>query len=162
MRITKEFIEALCAGKSKFVLAALDQGINPNGCYRGRPLLIWAVQERQISVVMVLVRAGASVDKRDNEGFTALDQAVGEGDVKIVDFLVKAGANVNRPSPNGTPLHTACAYGHLGVVRLLMAHGANAQALDDEGKTPADLVSGLANATDKVIRKMLKKPNPIS
>ena len=162
MRKTEELVEALCAGNSKFVLVTLGQGTNPNALYRGRPLLMWAIQERQMRIAKVLVRAGASVKKKDCDGFTPLDQAVGEGDAKMVSFLLKAGANVNQRSTNGTPLHTACVYGHHDVVRLLIAHGANVRALDDEGQAPADLVSGRASAIGRSIRKMLEEPNAAS
>lgn len=160
MRIREKLVEAVCAGNSKSVLAALRHGTKPDACYRGRPLLMWAIQERKLSVVRALVRAGASIEKRDDERFTPLGQAVGEGDAKIVSFLLKAGASVNRRTHNGTPLHTACAYGRLEIAKLLVAHGANVRALDDEGQTPADLLpKKRANSTDKAFQKMLKESN---
>jgi ankyrin repeat protein len=155
MRITEQLVEAVCTGDSKFILEALLQGANPNACYRGRPLLIWAIQEKRLNIVKALVRAGASLEKKDDQGFTPLHQAVGEGDVKIVRFLLKSGISVNRRSKHGTPLHTACSYKRLEIAKLLLAHGANVCTLDDEGNTPADLTRRRANATDKAIQKLL-------
>ena len=159
MRIREELVEAVCAGNTKSILAALRHGTKPDVCYRGRPLLMWAIQERQLSIVRALVRAGASLDKKDADGFTPLDQAVGEGDAKIVSFLLKAGARVNRRTRNGTPLHTACAYRRVAIAKILLAHGASTSALDDDGQTPADLTKRQANATDKALQKMLNESN---
>jgi len=157
----RALIEAVCAGNSKLVLAALRRGANPNASYRGRPVLMWAIQEKQLSTVRALARAGASLERRDDLGFTPLDQAVGEGSAKIVRFLLNAGANVNRRTRNGTPLHTACAYGLLQIAKLLLAHGASASALDDEGRTPAALTKRRMNRTDRALQKMLKESNAV-
>jgi ankyrin repeat protein len=155
----RDLVEAVYAGNSKFILAALRNGTKPNACYRGRPLLIWAIQEKRLNIVKALVRAGASVEKKDDLRFTPLGQAVGEGDVKIVRFLIKAGARVNQRSHSGTPLHTACAYRRFKIAKILLFHGANARALNNEGKMPADLTKARANTTDKKLQKMLKDYN---
>jgi ankyrin repeat protein len=137
MRIREELIEATCTGNLKLLLAALRRGANPNASYRGRPVITWAIQERHLSAVRALARAGASLDRKDDLGFTPLDQAVGEGDAKIVRFLLHAGANVNRRSANGTPLHTACAYRHFQIAKLLLAHGAaRAHWMMKDGRPP--------------------------
>lgn len=120
---------------------------------------MWAIQEGHLNVLKALVRAGAPLERRDDSGFTPLDQAVGEGDLRIVGFLLKAGAKVNRRTRNGTPLHTACAYRYLQIVKLLLAHGANPCALDGEGQTPEALTKIRSNKTDKALLKILKESN---
>jgi ankyrin repeat protein len=120
----------------KGVQAALRQGANANSQYLGRPALIWAVQQNHLGVAKALVAAGASLNRKDKYGFTALDQAAGGGMVGIVRFLLQAGARVNAPTCNGSALHTACAYNHLTIAKLLLAYGADTQAKDADGRKP--------------------------
>ena len=101
-----------------------------------------------MSVVKALLRAGASLEARDSLGFTPLDQAVGEGNSKIVKLLLDSGASVNGRTRNGSPLHTACTYRHLEIVKLLMRYGG-------EGNTPSDITKTKSNSIDKVIQNLL-------
>lgn len=157
MRIGEELARAASDGNSKLVLTALRRGAKPNGSYRGRPALLWAIQERKLNTVKILVRAGASLEKRDEHGFTPLNQAVGEGDIKIVRFLLSAGAKVDGRTRYSTPLHTACAYRRLQIAKLLLAHGASVNALDEDGRTPADFTIIEMNKTDKALHRMLNE-----
>ena len=44
----------------------------------------------------------------------------------LVELLLKAGANANLQDDTGfTPLNTAAEHGHIEVMRLLLAHGAD-------------------------------------
>jgi len=68
---------------------------------------------------------------------TLLGVAVKYGDGELADALIHAGAPVSTPGWVGpTPLHWATRTGNEDVVRVLLGHGADARALDDEGKTP--------------------------
>ena len=158
---TSELIRAACEGNAKLVLATIKRGANVNARYRGRPVLLWAIQEGHLKVVKVLVSAGASLKRRDALGFSPLDQAVGEGNEAMVRFLLKAGAAVNGRCRNGSPLHTACAWRHLKLVKLLLEHGADPSALDARGHTPSALTRmGKTNRVDIRIRAMLTKTQP--
>ena len=120
-------------------------------------MLMWAIQERHFDVIKVLVRACSSLEKRDAEGFTAIDQAVGQGSLKIVEFLLKSGAKANSRSANGTPLHTACAWRRLRIARLLLQHGADPDAFDGDGCKPIDLIKNAKIASEKALKKMLRR-----
>ena len=157
MRIGEELVRSACDGNSKLVLAALRRGAKPNACYRGCPALLWAIQERKLNTVKILIRAGASLEKRDKHGFTPLDKAVGEGNLMIVRFLLSAGAKVNGRTQNGTPLHTACAYRRLAIAKLLLAHGASVNVLDEDGRTPADFTKIETNKTDRALQRILHR-----
>jgi uncharacterized protein len=117
---TSELVRAACEGNAKLAQAALRCGVNVNARYKGRPVLLWAIQEGHLNLVKVLLAGGASLKRRDALGFSALDQAVGEGNVEMVRFLLEAGAHVNGRTANGSPLHTACAYRHLKIAKLLL------------------------------------------
>ncbi len=98
-----ELIRAACEGNATLATAALKRGANVNARYRGRPVLIWAIQEGHLKVVDLLVAAGASLRRRDDSGFSPLDQAVGEGNVEIVRFLTPAHGDAQKsPSSSWT------------------------------------------------------------
>ena len=72
--------------------------------------------------VRVLLNEGATVDARDNDGFTALSLAAYAGDPQSVRQLLRAGANVSTRSNGGyTPLYWAAAGGDVETVRAIMA-----------------------------------------
>jgi len=153
-----DLVRAAYVGNAKQTLTAIKRGANVNARYRGRPVLLWAIQEGHLNVVKVLVAAGASLKRRDNLGFSALGEAAGIGNTRIVKFLLKAGADVNGKSAYGSPLHTACAYRHSKIAKLLLDHGADPSAVDREGRTPAALTRmGRATRQDARLRAMLRK-----
>jgi hypothetical protein len=153
-----ELLRAACEGNAKLALAAIRRGANVNARYRGRPVLLWAIQEGHLNVVKVLVAAGASLRRRDDSGFSPLDQAVGEGNLEMVRFLLNAGADVNGPTVNGSPLHTACAWRRPKIAKLLLESGADPSVVDAEGHTPAALTRlGKTTKADSRLRALLGK-----
>jgi len=155
MQPKDDLVKGACSGNLRLVLSALRQGANPNARYQGRTVLLWAVQEQHLNVVKALVRAGVSLEAKDNLGFTAVDQAVGEGSFEIVEFLLKSGAKVNGHTANGSPLHTACAWRRLKIARLLLQNGADPNVLDKDGRKPIDFIKRLRNASDKTLKRIL-------
>jgi ankyrin repeat protein len=153
-----DLARAACEGNAKLALTAIKRGAKVNARYKGRPVLLWAIQEGHLNVVKVLVAAGASLKRRDNSGFSALDQAVGEGNIRIVNFLLEAGADVNGQTVNGSPLHTACAHRHSRIAKLLLESGADPSAVGAEGQTPAALTKmGKVTRQDVRLRAMLSR-----
>ena len=79
-----------------------------------------------------------------NERHLALALAAQFGNVAVVELLLDAGEDANRFNPVGAhshsmPLHQAAGNGHLQVVELLIARGANPNVKDILfGGTPAD------------------------
>lgn len=67
----------------------------------------------------------------------ALIYVAGQGDAKAVTALIKNEANLNYSSPDDglTPLIAAAQHGHIDVVRLLVAAGAD-PSLKDGGGSP--------------------------
>jgi ankyrin repeat protein len=71
--------------------------------------------------------------------------ACARGEYAIVKRLLKAKADVNAGDPaNGgmTTLLCACWYGHLDVVKLLFAHGADVNTASDSGSTALQIACG--------------------
>jgi hypothetical protein len=83
----------------------------------------------------------ADVNQADDDGFTPLYIAAQQGHHSVVQCLVKElGANVNRATLDGsTPLMIAAAQKHTEVVVWLSKHGADAQALYQDGSTAAEV-----------------------
>eukprot|EP00043_Microstomoeca_roanoka_P030136 m.24847 g.24847 ORF g.24847 m.24847 type:complete len:125 (-) comp9754_c1_seq2:61-435(-) len=65
--------------------------------------------------------------------------AAAHTDIGRVRSAINKGADVNCKHPQGdnkTSLHFASQFGHLEIVRLLLQHGADANAPDGVGLTP--------------------------
>ena len=75
---------------------------------------------------------------------TALLDAVEEDDEPEVRRLLEAGAIVDNhlaSRKHETALHRAALFAHLSVAKLLLAHGADADARDKFGETPLHKVA---------------------
>ena len=95
----------------------------------------------RLVLTQLLLSAGADVARRDNAGRTALHYAVGAG-AMAVEVLLAAGSDVNAAGDGGaTPLHEAIVRGNVSAIKALCRGGANCNARDQTGRTPADLLS---------------------
>jgi ankyrin repeat protein len=67
-----------------------------------------------------------------------LREAARENNLPQVSRLLSVGADVNAKDIYGdrTPLHWACAHGHMQVFNELVEHGADVEATDRHGSTP--------------------------
>uniref|UniRef100_A0A3Q0T2C8 Ankyrin repeat and SOCS box containing 3 n=1 Tax=Amphilophus citrinellus TaxID=61819 RepID=A0A3Q0T2C8_AMPCI len=71
-----------------------------------------------------LIQRGYSVDCRDNRGWKALHEAAAEGHQGCVDFLLDHGADPNLACSHEWPqfpIHAAAEFGHIGILRRLIA-----------------------------------------
>lgn len=74
-----------------------------------------------ITIINVLLRYGADLDKQDAAGMTPLHSAVIHDRSSAVTILVKAGCGVDVADARGcTALHLAAASGQLALVRILV------------------------------------------
>ncbi|KAF7536781.1 hypothetical protein G7054_g4255 [Neopestalotiopsis clavispora] len=90
---------------------------------------IWT---KPVDMVQFLVKMGATVNMRDDQGSTVLLQAVQRvsapwlNDFDVVEWLIEQGADVNaRDNELGTVLHVALSRGNTDLARLLLEKGAN-------------------------------------
>jgi ankyrin repeat protein len=70
-------------------------------------------------------------------------------------LLIAREANVNcRGAGGGSPLHEAAGNGQIELAKLLLDHGANLNAKDDNGKTPLTIALRVqANRNGEVLAR---------
>ncbi|EOY06059.1 PREDICTED: putative E3 ubiquitin-protein ligase XBAT35 isoform X2 [Theobroma cacao] len=93
--------------------------------------------------IKALCREGAGLEWIDREGKTPLILACLNPELfNVAKTLIELGANVNAYRPGrhaGTPLHHAAKRGLQNTVKVLLSHGANPLALNDDCQTPLDV-----------------------
>ncbi|KAL3104859.1 hypothetical protein niasHT_020425 [Heterodera trifolii] len=107
----------------------------------GDTALIYALLENKLDVGHYLIARGARTDRTNKKGVSPLHIFVKVNNFALCKFLVENGANVNQKTTDGTghqltPLHLACADGHLQIVKLLVEEGnADIEVADSDGDT---------------------------
>ncbi|KAJ8376553.1 hypothetical protein SKAU_G00071330 [Synaphobranchus kaupii] len=77
------------------------------------------------NLVRFLLRKGASVDSRNNYGWTPLMQSARFGHLNVAQILLENGAEINGKNRMGASVLTMAARGgHTSMVKLLMESGA--------------------------------------
>ncbi|XP_052271376.1 LOW QUALITY PROTEIN: apoptosis-stimulating of p53 protein 2-like, partial [Dreissena polymorpha] len=88
-------------------------------------LLLDASLEGELDLVRRCAYQVENVSTPNDEGITALHNAICAGHYEIVTFLVEFGCDVNSPDSDGwTPLHCAASCNNLPMVKFLVEHGA--------------------------------------
>jgi ankyrin repeat protein len=93
---------------------------------------------KTLSRVKTIVQAGADLSIQNNDGDTPLILAAEAGNTSVVEyFLSQSSGILDISSPaRGTALHRACHNSHLDVVKVLVGHGANINAVCKDLGTP--------------------------
>jgi uncharacterized protein len=159
------FIEAIKAGDADTVTALLkespniiretDSAISPimlsvyYGQHQITQMLIQtgvALTLHEASAVGDLIRVQSllaenpeQLEELSNDGFTILGLAAYFGHEVLVKWLLEQGAEINRKSNNPmkvAALHSAVSAQHVGIVRLLLEHGADANLTQEQGIRP--------------------------
>lgn len=99
------------------LLLQAGANINCKSQHSGQTALLVAVDNKQFSVVELLLEWGADVQMTDNVGITPLYMAVDSNCCPIVKLLIEAGCDVNIGSQDHAPLFLAARRGFLPVVQ---------------------------------------------
>ncbi|ELT99489.1 hypothetical protein CAPTEDRAFT_154009 [Capitella teleta] len=98
-------------------------------------LLLDASLEGELDLVKRSAEQVPDPSTPNDEGITALHNAICAGHYEIVKFLIEFGCDVNAPDSDGwTPLHCAASCNNLPMVKFLVEHGACifAQTISDQ------------------------------
>ena len=115
-------------------LVACGAGVDvPTGNQR-TTLLHTAAMDDEPEVVALLLKGGADIEARNEEGATPLHVAAGGNKLEVVALLLDRGADVEVRSATGhTPLHFAAESNKPEVVALLLDRGADIEARNYDG-----------------------------
>lgn len=103
----------------------LRRGVLPSG--RNTEALLYAVLYGLEEITHILLKGGANVNKRFENGQTALHVAAMEGHCNIVRLLLKCGAEIEAQDDDGyPPLFAAVDSNIIEIIQVLLKQGANA------------------------------------
>ncbi|ORX78126.1 ankyrin [Anaeromyces robustus] len=90
-------------------------------------------------IIDKLLKRGANINAKDNEGETPLIIACKYGNEKVVKVLVDYGADINKQDNEGyTPIFIACRFSRTGIniIDYLVSKKADLNIPNNESKTP--------------------------
>lgn len=121
---------------------------------RNTKRLFQAIQDSNLPLVKLLLKAGVRINARDAYDRTFLHVSAVEGKLGIARRLLRHGCKVNALNCVGdTALHEAIAYDNKRVARYLIRSGANVRRRNCNGDTPLHLA--VIHQRDLVIVKMI-------
>lgn len=108
-------------------------------------------------IILILIKAGADVNARDNRGVPVIYSAASTNNPRAICILEKSGADVNSVSGHnqGTAIHIASYYGWDDVIDRLVGYGAVADCRDALDETPLHKAS--ASGWSSTIQKLIKQ-----
>ena len=113
--------------------------------YKPNKLLFYAIKLNRFRAIKGLLKYGADVNVVNNHRRTSLHYS----DFKYFIEIITAAYS------GQIPLHFAAAYSTPEIVKLLIEHGAEVNAIDNDRRTPLHY-AGWANKNPKVIRRLIK------
>ena len=134
---------AACKGHDTVVARLIELGADvglPTG--GGLTAAYWARTGNRVSMLGLLLDAGASFNVRNNGGWTLLIIAAHSGAVDCVKLLVARGGDALELDAQAsnvwreTALHKAAYLDYSEIVQLLLRAGADPIIRDNEGRTP--------------------------
>lgn len=98
--------------------------------------LFFAVENKNLQQIRVLLNSGVNVNTRDSYGYTPLMTAIENNDIKSCKLLVEYGAEINCKDNDGeTPLIKAVLTESKIIVEFLIQKGACINETDELGET---------------------------
>lgn len=127
-------------GKTAFALAVENGHSHLYDLLQLGDALHRAARVDDVHAMKSCLAEGASVNGRDQNGWTALHRAAFKGKIESVNILLNNGAKVDVVDDAGyTPLHCAVMAGHVEVALVLIARGARANLKSLKRLVPLNL-----------------------
>jgi len=140
----------------------LEHGASPASIGAGR----WVLHAE---LAPMLAGAGAGVDRSGSWiGLSCTGNQGRKDDPEFVAALLRHGARVEDKRLTGqrtdggraTAVHYAAKAGFVKTIKVLLDHGADPTALDDNGLTPLDWLERAAASVDRqAVRRLLERPS---
>ncbi|PIA59835.1 hypothetical protein AQUCO_00400601v1 [Aquilegia coerulea] len=106
--------------------------------------LCTAARKGEVRTIHRLIENGASINGRDQNGWTALHRAAFKGRIDVVRTLVEMGIEVDAKDEDGyTALHCATESGQVEITELLVKKGADIEARTNKGVTSLQIANSL-------------------
>lgn len=137
------------------LLLARGASVAARGTYGATPLHQAASGGPE--VVRLLLAAGADPEARTDESRSVLDAMAFHGNAAGAALVLDAGASADAPDGVHGPIHSAASplssarFGAAPVLRLLLARGARANALDPAGRTALHRVAAFGAGTEAML-----------
>jgi ankyrin repeat protein len=107
--------------------------------------LSFAAEWGYTNCIKVLIKHGAQINLKDENGYTALHNSVCENHIDCVRLLLELGADVNSQIDNSydyggySPLHFTPVYNKINMTKLLLEYGADKTLCTKLGFTVRDI-----------------------
>ena len=130
-------------GSAKVITYLISQGAPVNVKEsRGYTPLHFAAEKGHVDVAKILISNGANVNAKNKNNQIPLHLAsyLYIGQNEVIEFLISKGSEINAQDELGnTPLHNAALNArHQGTIQLLLAAGANPNAMNKRGTKPIE------------------------
>ncbi|SEH99775.1 ankyrin repeats (3 copies) [Akkermansia glycaniphila] len=123
---------AVRTGNTDFVQLFLEYKADVNIKGDGDTALTYAAKYQNYPMCKLLLDHGADVNIKDNEGYTALTRAISKENIDLVKLFLEYEDDVN--SKNTALIVSSRKYNY-SLCKLLLAHGADVNIKDEDGKT---------------------------
>jgi hypothetical protein len=138
---------------------AIKLGLSPNTFHsrNGKTLLFYAVEKNSLEIVKVLLNAKADPNLLTRDGKSCIFAAYAHDEpdsMVLLSLLLDSGANANQAEHGATLLFTATATCDYKLAKLLLEHGADANAKDPAGYYPIQTIGGPHGCDAKVERRI--------
>ena len=141
---TTALIEAAEYGSFNCVKTLLDAGAN---IHAETEIEESAIEHASnIETVLELKKAGADINKIGGGGYNLLLSATEDTDYEFVEALLNIGADPSTTSTGEIPLHKAAWMDEIEILKLLLKHGSDPNALDVDDETPLHRVKSVEAA----------------
>jgi ankyrin repeat protein len=132
---------AVARGNLQLVKLFLDRGadIDARQSDKMTPVLL-AAQSRQMNAYLVLQSRGVDIASKDTKGCGVAHWAAFGNDVQFLRLLKAMNMSLEEKDATGqTPLHRAAMANAYPAVKYLLSQGCDANAVDNEKRTPRDI-----------------------